>query len=325
VEPTTHRAERLETPPLPSPLRMHTFRAWCYLVWLSIQRQARARLMVWVSLGLLALMTFLIALNTRAGRWNMAYWRWPGRGGATYTEWLETLGKLRSTGLGGPDNLAVQQAVGAACEAILAESGFYVFSRWIVFSIFATFLLPIWALSFAAEGLGRERESGSLIWLLTRPLPRPASYLAKFVAILPWSLGLCLGGFGLLCLAAGPPGRLAFVLYWPAVLLGTLAFCALFHLLGAWLRRAAVAAILYTFFLEAFVGNLPGYLKRLSISFYVRCLMFDRAGGYGMKPERPLTFLPVSGTTALLVLAGATVLLLVVGMFLFSRKEYVAV
>jgi ABC-2 type transport system permease protein len=278
--------------------------------------------MVWVSLGLLALLAFLIGLNTRAGRWNMTYWRWPGRGGAPYSEWMETLAKVRSAGPWDPASLAVQQAVGGAWERIIAESGFYVFSRWIVFSIFATFLLPIWSLSFATEGLGRERESGNLIWLLTRPLPRPAIYLAKFVAIMPWALGLCLGGFGVLCLAAGPPGRLAFALYWPAVLLGTLAFCALFHLLGAWLRRAAVVAILYVFFLETLMGNMPGYLKRLSISFYVRCLMFDRAHDFGIRPERPETFLPISGTTALLVLAGATVLLIALGMFLFSRREY---
>ena len=35
--------------------------------------------------------------------------------------------------------------------------------------------------------MGAEREGSSLVWLLTRPLSRPAIYLAKFVALLPWS------------------------------------------------------------------------------------------------------------------------------------------
>jgi ABC-type transport system involved in multi-copper enzyme maturation permease subunit len=265
---------------------------------------------------------FIVVLNTQAGRWSISYWRWPGRGGATHAEWLELLAKTRAAVPWDPPSLAVQQAVGAASGAAVQESGFSVFSHWVVLSLFATFLLPIWSLSFATEGLGREREAGSLIWLLTRPLPRPAIYLATFTAVLPWALGLCLGGFGLLCLAAGAPGRLAFQLYWPAVLLGTLAFCSLFHLLGAWLRRAAVVAILYAFFLETLMGNLPGYLKRLSISFYTRCLMFDRARDFGVRPDRPLTFLPVSGTTALLVLAGVTVVFLAAGMILFARREY---
>src|SRR5262249_14671092 len=159
----------------------------------------------------------------------------------------------------------------------LQRSGFYVFSNGVVFTLFTTFLLPIWCLSFATEALGAEREAHNLIWVLTRPLSRPAIFLAKFVALLPWSLGLSLGGFGLLCLAGGEPGQTAFQVYWPSVLWGALAFCALFHCMGAWFRRAAVVAIVYSFFLETFMGNMPGHWKRASISFYTRCLMFERA------------------------------------------------
>ena len=81
-------------------------------------------------------------------------------------------------------------------------------------------------------------------------------------------------------------------------------------------------AILYSFFFETIAGNLPGHLKRLSISFYARCLMFDRAHALGMQPERPGIYLPMSGPAALAVLAGLTVGLLLLGMFLFARKEY---
>ena len=72
------------------------------------------------------------------------------------------------------------------------------FSEVIVFTMFTTFLLPLWSLSFATEALGGDRENNSMIWLLSRPMPRPAIYLAKFVALLPWSLGLNVGGFALL-------------------------------------------------------------------------------------------------------------------------------
>src|SRR5207249_3212008 len=135
-------------------------------------------------------------------------------------------------------------------KVLLERSGFFIFSNWIVFGVFMSFLLPVWSLSFATEALGGERESRTLVWLLTRPLPRSSIYLAKFVALLPWSLGLNVGGFALLCAVAGPPGHLAFQLYWPAVLGGTVAFCALFHLMGACFRRAAVVALVYSFFLE---------------------------------------------------------------------------
>lgn len=217
---------------------------------------------------------------------------------------------------------ALLDAVAAAARAILNGSGFTVFSNWIVFSIFLSFLMPIWSLSFATEALGGEREGRSLVWLLTRPLPRSSIYLAKFVGMLPWSIGLNVGGFALLCVLAGQPGRQAFALFWPAVLWGTLAFCSLFHLMAACFRRAAVVALVYSFFLETILGNMPGLLKRVSLGFYTRCMMFEAAQDYGIQPEKPSVYLPVSGTTAWLVLAGVTVVLLVAGMAWFSRTEY---
>src|SRR5262249_12329108 len=152
---------------------------------------------------------------------------------------------------------------------------FLVFSRWVVFAIFQSFLLPLWTLSFATDALGNERESRTLLWLVTRPMPRPAIYLAKYVAALPWSLGLNLVGFASSCVAAGAPGYLVLRLYWPAVFLGTIAFAALFHLLAALFRRPAIVGLIYAFFFETLVGDLPGDLKRCSLSFYVRSLMFE--------------------------------------------------
>ncbi len=248
-------------------------RAWWSLVVVSFQRQARAHLMVWIALGLLAFTTFIVVLNARAGRWDQ-------------------------------------------------PEGFLWFSRRIVLGILCGFLLPLWSLSFATEALGREREARNLVWVLTRPLSRPAIYLAKLLAVLPWCLGFNLGGFTLICLAGGPTGRLALELYWPAVLLGSLAFCALFHLMGAWFRRAAVVAVLYSFFLETFMGSMPGYWKRCSISFYTRCMMYSGGAEYGVQPFNSATYLPVEGTTAAWILAAAALVFLGAGMIVFTRSEY---
>jgi hypothetical protein len=157
---------------------------------------------------------------------------------------------------------------------------------------------------------------------LTRPLSRSSIYLAKFVALLPWSLGLNLGGFALICLAAGSPGWTAFRLYWPAIVLASLAFSALFFLLGAVFRWPAVLGMVYSFCLEVVLGSMPGYLKRVSVGFYARCLMFESAEQYGISPENPYVFLPVSGTTAVAVLLGVTAALLIVGMVVFSQLQF---
>jgi hypothetical protein len=278
--------------------------------------------MVWIALGLLAITVTLVAIQTHLGRWGMGQWRWPSRRYPTLMDWTGEVQLL----LGGmdhsPNGQGLRAALLGACRVILDQSDFMVFARWTVFSIFLSFLLPLWSLSFATEALGGERENNSLVWLLTRPLPRPAIYLAKFVALLPWSIGLNVGGFALMCLVAGSSGERAFRLFWPAVLWATLAFAALFFLMGATFRRPAVVAIVYSFFLEVILGNMPGYLKRVSIGFYARCMMFEAAQDYGVQPEKPSVFLPVDAGTAQAVLVGMTFALLALGALLFSRTQY---
>jgi ABC-type transport system involved in multi-copper enzyme maturation permease subunit len=308
--------------------------AWWSLVGLSVRRQARSRQMVWIALGLLVLAVALVLLNTVAGRWGMHHWRQPRRMGPSYVAWGYKVQALYSVfpnvncQHAGPTLLlgAYETILSPTAQTTdgrpLAASAFQVFAQSALFSLFLTFLLPIWGLAFATEALGGERESQSLIWLLSRPLPRWSIYLAKFVALLPWSVGLNLVGFALICVSAGPPGWLALRLFWPAVLGATVTFAALFLLIGAYFRRPAVIAIVYSFCLEVVLGNMPGYMKRASVGFYARCLMFEQAELYGIQPDKPNVFMPVEGATAMAVLVGASVALLGLGMWVFSRTQY---
>jgi ABC-type transport system involved in multi-copper enzyme maturation permease subunit len=337
-EPTGQEPAQLGSPVALSPghtvtrLRHHSIspsplRAWFFLVWLSLQRQARVGQIVWIALGLLAFSGLLVGTITVSGWWGMQNRRLPrSRDGVTFKNWAELTDALsqRAAQPGSPEVAGINQAIVASYRAALEKTDFYVFSNFLVFTIFVSFLLPIWSLSFAADSLGGDREGGSLVWLLTRPLSRPAIYLAKFAALLPWSFGLSVGGFAVLCLAGGRPGLQALRFYWPAVFCGTLAFSALYHLMGAFFKRPAIIALLYSFFLETLLGNMPGYLKRGSLSFYTRCMMFDAAQNYGVEPEKPSVYLAVDGSIACWVLMGATVVFLLVGMILFSRSEYLA-
>lgn len=212
-------------------------------------------------------------------------------------------------------------ATAGSYRASVERSGVNRFTRSI-FILFVGFLLPVWCLSFATEALGGELEAKSLVWLLTRPLPRWSIFLAKYVALLPWALSFTIGGFKLLCMAAGPPGQEAFGLLWPAILGGTLAFTSLFHLFSAATRRPTVVGLVYCFFLETILGDMPGLMKRISVSYYVRCVIFDAAAGYGIQPDKPSVYMPVSGSTAWLVLMSVTVGSLLLGMWFFSRSEY---
>src|SRR5262249_4887243 len=91
------------------------WRAWLYLVWLSWQRQARARQMVWIALGLLTLAVTLTALNTAIRGWGLARW--------TYI-WLwvsqQTLAGVPSA----PGARALGAAVLGSADAVVGSSAF---------------------------------------------------------------------------------------------------------------------------------------------------------------------------------------------------------
>ncbi len=270
--------------------------------------------MVWIALGLLAFTTAMTAVASAADLWHRPRFR------LIAAEDQMMLGALAP---GSAWHGLVDAALGAGRAAATTDaSAAQVFARWVVAAVFLGFLLPLWSLSFATEAVGGDREQNSLIWLLARPLPRPAIYLAKFMALLPWTIGLNLGGFAVLCVAAGRPGLTALRLFWPAVLCATLAFAALFQLMGAAFRRPAIVAIGYSFFLEIILGNMPGVMKRVSIGFYAHCMMLEAAEQHGIQIDRPTVYWPVDGTTAIIVLLSATAALLALGTVVFSRTQY---
>src|SRR5262245_43303635 len=247
--------------PLSTDSESSVWRAWLALISVSFRRQARARQMLWVAVGLLLIAVAMVAIRTAQGGWgsvNSRYvYRYPSR---TYAKLRATgerepidpsslrivttngriLDELASVSVAAPTHDAARSlisAITASARSALDRRSIYNFTRAIMFSLFVGFLLPIWCLSYATEPLGGERESRSLVWLLTRPIPRWSIYVGKYIALLPWALSFTIGGFAIMCLAAGPPGKELFPLYWPAIAAGTFAFTSLFHLISAAARR----------------------------------------------------------------------------------------
>ena len=327
-------------------------RAFGTLVIHSFQRHWQVRQMGWIAAGLLAVAVIaVVAISARPGGWTL-----PDRGlrrGLTYREYGELLTpKGRYDLLETPpanfhtyqDNTKATLAVGTptpldptrdALQSLILSVPHVIlssekwnrdwaamkFTWWIVAGAYLGFVLPLFTLAYASGAFGTERESRTLVWLMTRPIPRWAIYLAKFLGALPWCLLFGVGGFVALCAAGGEPGRESLKLYWPAALAATVAYAAVFHLIGAIFRRPVVVGLVYVFFFEALVGALPGSLKLLSLTFYARCLMYNGAADAGY----PVQMLDVTGAvsdeTAWAVLAAATVGLTAVGMWLFSRTE----
>lgn len=297
----------VEAPAPSSPVR-----AWFFLVGFAFRRQARVRQMVGIAVGLLMICLLLVMAFTASAGWDRYDWR---------------INRIKP--------YTVEHVAGGMARPAIDQSEYMdrirqetrplaVFSRWVVFLLFLGFLMPLFSLSFGTAALGHEREGRSLVWLMTRPLPRSAIYLAKFLGVLPWCLALTLGGFAALCLAGGDTGHQAFALYAPGVFVGTLTFTALFHLFGALFPRPAIVALVYAFFFETMLSELPipGTLKRLSINYYTRCLLYSAAETQNVPTETSSLFVPVSPQTAWIVLIAATIGITALGMWLFGRTEH---
>ena len=196
---------------------------------------------------------------------------------------------------------------------------------------FCRFFLPVIALTFGTAVLGDERENKPLVYLSTRPLPRWSLFLAKVLGSVPLVLGISLGTLLGICataiLAGGLPVPLlkAAWVFVPTVTFGVLAYLAFFSWLGAAFRNSTLIGVAYVFLVEFFMGNVPGVLKQVSISFYIRSMLYDAAEPLGVAPrERRGIFQLelIEGSDAALVLAATAAGFMLLGMYWFSRREY---
>lgn len=314
-------------------------RAFFALVVLTLTRHWRVRALAWVTFGLVALTATAIGIYTH----GPVGWRIENRTAVvadlksnegvrmTYRDYAANRLPIYILFPGPANHLGIKAATMGATQWYMLspdasqlrdDFAFLRFSRWVVFGLFLGFVLPLFSLAYASGAIGAEREARTLLWLSTRPIPRGGIYLAKSLGSLPWCLLVSILGFAALCFAGGELGRLAFRVYFPSVVAGTIGLSALFHLFGAAFRRPAIVGLVYVFFFETLVANLPGSLKRLSLNYYIRSLMYDGASSVAEVPTETLdVYDPVSATTAWIVIVLASLGLTLFGMWLFARQE----
>ena len=186
------------------------------------------------------------------------------------------------------------------------------------------FLLPVICLGYASAAIADERTGETLVYLLTTNIPRPLVYLSKYAAALLLTLGMTLGGLAALCLVPGKIGLEALGVFWTVTACATAAYVGLFLLFSAWVRRATFLALAYALMIETLTGNIPGGVKRITVSFYAKSWLYESGETLGLAPNGVVLSLfdPVSAATAQWVLGLASAGFVALGMWVFSRKEY---
>ncbi len=195
-------------------------------------------------------------------------------------------------------------------------------------------VVPLIALVLASGVIAEEIEDRTITYLFTRPIPRQAILLGRWLAVaLPIVVLATLSSELVLRLLAEagsarpgepwmPAGFHARVLL-TAALAGTV-YSAAFAAAGALFKRALLVGLAYTFVYEGFLGNLPGANQKATILFYLRSFLFVEHPGLGGEMEEAILTHPlVSSGSAVLGLALILVGVLALGAWRFARREYV--
>jgi ABC-2 type transport system permease protein len=185
------------------------------------------------------------------------------------------------------------------------------------------FVLVILACVFGTGLVSQEVEQKTIVYLLTRPVPRWRILLMKHAAaflattLVAWvaSALLLLGTGGIHAGAKAHIGRDLLILP-----VGSLAYGGLFLLMTTLFRRPLILGLVYTFGIESWLPGLPGNFKMLSLMAWLRVLAphaqpgaaDDIASGDILTPR--LAWIVV---TAVIVVTTACALAI------FSTNEYV--
>lgn len=223
---------------------------------------------------------------------------------------------------------------GFRIRGVRPETAFFV--KDVVVHALCEVFVVLAAVAFGTGVWDEERQAGTLETLLSRPLGRVRYFTLRLVAALLTTVLIVGLTYVAMAVAGAPDAQLAWQLL-PAPLFTALALMPLFALFGVVLPRPAICALLWGFFLEILIANMPGVIKGMTVNFYSRSLVASAAKSAGIDPasigvithsgdvaELVSELEPVSGATAMAVLGGFGLLCAVLGALASRRASVVA-
>jgi len=150
----------------------------------------------------------------------------------------------------------------------------------LIFNLIPHALVPLTALLYACGMIQDEIEEQTLTYLLIRPVPKWAIYVAKLAATVLVTAGLSAfftaAAFGAVHggtaeLWADIPLRMLKTI---AILsLTLLAYCSIFGFISLYVRRSLVVGIAYIILFEGVLANIDFVARRLTVVYYFRVLV----------------------------------------------------
>jgi ABC-type transport system involved in multi-copper enzyme maturation permease subunit len=199
-----------------------------------------------------------------------------------------------------------------------------------IWGFFVRFATPVLAVFYGTSLIADEVEDKTLTYLFTRPVPRSAVLLGKYLAYLVCTTGVVLPSVVLVWLLIAPVnGALGETFVSLVKDLGILGaglavYGAVFALVGATVKRPLVFGLAFIFGWETLALALPGFLRRFSVAYYLQGLV-----PHAMPADSPLSVVQsifrddLGVSESLVSLAVIAIVSLWLAGRAVSRREYV--
>ena len=149
----------------------------------------------------------------------------------------------------------------------------------LIWLLFVRFVVPVLGVYYGTSLIADEVDDKTITYLFTRPVPRSSILVGKFLAYLACVVLLVLPAVVIVYFLVIPIGGNIGQSFPQLVedlgmlLAGLTAYGALFAFVGAALKRPLIVGLVYAFGWESTVLLIPGYLKRLSVAYYLQALV----------------------------------------------------
>jgi ABC-type transport system involved in multi-copper enzyme maturation permease subunit len=160
----------------------------------------------------------------------------------------------------------------------VAVTGPSIFGMMIWF-FFVRFTVPVLAVFYGTALMADEVEDKTITYLFTRPIPRGAVLIGKYWAYLVCTISVVLPSVVIVWLLVVPLGGslgasfLDLLTDLMILAIGLAAYGAVFACIGSALKRPVLIGLFLILGWEPAVLAFPGYLKHLTVAYYVQGLV----------------------------------------------------
>jgi len=203
------------------------------------------------------------------------------------------------------------------------ENGYEIFFD-VALPIYFLFIIPLIALLYSISAIREDIEKHTIVYLITRPISKTEILFYKFKgyfisAWIPLAFSISVSFF----IAASKEGAITLHLDYlgTMLLLMTLiilAYGALFFIFSNITSYPIVLSLLYVYFWETTIWQIPNSLSRLSILYHIQCMVDGLLG----EIAEVGVYQPFSTLNSFLILICATVGFLVVAIIIFNKRDF---